>query len=188
MFILKYLTRNNNARHFSSRYLKESKEKGFNRIKTLHRDYLINLKEDKEGKSFFKFCEVSFGKRVCMYFGASGDSQTFVESLHRATAATNEEVFASWTSKMFPERSMTMQKIKDNFILITEESMTEGKFRTIHFEIKLLDTLAECIKLQLNPDQQNTSYFRDAKEVAFKKFFYDNMMYYINLKRGLNGK
>ena len=114
------------------------------------RDYLVNLKLDPHtNQCFFKFSEESFGKRTNMFFGTGVDSDMFMSSLTSAKEKRkSEEVFASWTSKSFPNRSMTMQRIKDNYILITEEDLLTGKTRKIHLNFELIDHVVECLKFQ----------------------------------------
>ena len=192
MFMTKQFTRllssfKGSFKPLSAIYLKNSEEKGFNRLRTYDRDYLINLKKDPDSKYFFKFCEESNGKRSNMFFGAGKDSEVFIQSLQQASKAPEDEVFASWTSEMFENRSVSMQRIKNNQLLITEEDLTEGKSRKIHLDVKLIDRVINCIELQLKEDSAETSVYQASEEVHFDRLFFGQEVYFLNLKKNPKG-
>ena len=162
----------------SAQYLSACREIRFNRIRTEMRDYLVNLKQDPHtNQCFFKFSEEnkSKGKRTNMFFGSGVDSDMFMNSLTSAKEnRKSEEVFASWTSKSFPNRSMTMQRIQDKYILITEEDLITGKTKKIHLNFQLIDNVVQCLKFQQMPRHTFGMIFT----MNSVSFYVDKLRYY----------
>ena len=104
-------------------YFDRCEEIAYNSVKTFDRTFLINLKKGPDDLKFFKFSEKSHGRRTNMYFGATKDTDNFLKCLKEAPKAKEEQVFASINSDTFPARSITMQRILDDYVLIVEEDL-----------------------------------------------------------------
>ena len=123
-------------------------EVGLNHIRSDKSLYLVNLKRCPEGRHFFKFSEKFGGGRRCnFYFGAGADSLKFIQELDKVKTARDGEVFSTWTSQMFPFRSMTMV-LKGHKILLIEEDLKTDKARKIHLDVELSERVKQCIQIQ----------------------------------------
>ena len=138
------------SKPLSLEYFDKCEELAYNSIKTFDRVFLINLKKGPDSVHFFKLSEKSFGRRTNMYFGAQSDTDNFLECLKGAPEAKDEQVFASTQSETFPERSITMQRVLNHYILIVEEDLSSDKARKIHLDIELVPKIARIFQLQLN--------------------------------------
>ena len=116
--VLVSLSRSKSTKPLSLEYFDRCEELAYNSVKTFDRVFLVNLKKGPDSVHFFKFSEKSYGKRTNMYFGAHGDAESFLQCLKCAPEAKEEQVFASIQSETFPERSFTMQRVLDHYILI----------------------------------------------------------------------
>ena len=129
-------------------YFDRCEEIAYNSVKTFDRTFLINLKKGPDDVCFFKFSEKSYGKRTNMYFGATKDTDNFLKCLKEAPKAKEEQVFASINSDTFPARSITMQRILDDYVLIVEEDLDSDKARKIHLDIELVAKIVRIFSRQ----------------------------------------
>ena len=130
-------------------YFDHCEELAFNSVKTFDRTFMINLKKGPDDIRFFKFSEKSHGKRTNMYFGADKDADNFLKCLNQAPKAKEEQVFASMDSATFPARSITMQRVLQDYVLIVEEDLTSDKARKIHLDVQLVSKIVRIFSRQL---------------------------------------
>ena len=111
--------------------------------------YLINLKKDPDNKYFFKLVELSSGKRSNIFLSAEKDTEMLIDVLKNKAAKSQEgEVFASWTSEMFHRQTISIQRIK-NDVHITSEDLKTDKSKKIVLLIPDINRLVECLVSQL---------------------------------------
>ena len=112
-------------------------------------NYLINLKKDPDSKYFFKLVELSSGKRSNIFLSAEKDTEMLISVLKNKAAKSLEgEVFASWTSEMFHRQTISIQRIK-NDVHITSEDLKTDKSKKIVLLIPDINRLVECLVSQL---------------------------------------